>query len=82
MYTDNLRNKLKQYMQKESVSMYYIQKQTGIHRQSVKKFLDGNGITYENGMKLKFVLKTNNNKEEVVHEPSCIHFPCTCVVRK
>jgi hypothetical protein len=53
MYTDNLRNKLKTYMEENSCTLYRIEQGSGVHRQCIKKLLSGCGLTYENGMKIR-----------------------------
>jgi hypothetical protein len=57
MYTDNLRNKLKAYMEENSCTLYRIEKGTGVHRQCLKKLLNGSGVTYETGMKIRKFMK-------------------------
>ena len=57
MYTDNLRKKLKDYMETNSCSLYRIEKGTGVHRQCLKKLLAGSGVTYETGMKIRKFMK-------------------------
>lgn len=57
MYTVNLRKKLDQYMIENACSLYRIEKMTGIHRQSIKNFLKGQGTSYETGMRIKRFIK-------------------------
>lgn len=57
MYTEQLRKKFNEYMATNSSSLYRAQMVTGIHRQSIKKFMHGGGLTYENGMKMKKFIK-------------------------
>ena len=57
MYTDKLRNKLINYMEENACSLYRIEKMTGIHRQSIKNFIKGQGTSYETGMVIRKFLQ-------------------------
>lgn len=57
MYTDKLRNKLKNYMEENACSLYRIEKMTGIHRQNIKNLIKGQGTSYETGMVIRKFLQ-------------------------
>lgn len=70
-------------MKDKACSLYRMEKVTGIHRQSIHGFLKGSGLTYENGMKMRKFMKSEEIKvKEEEHEPNCIHYPCTCSGKK
>lgn len=83
-YTQTLRTKLSKYMSDNACSFYRIQKATGVHRQTIKGFLNGSELYYETGMKLRKFMRDyqkqqeDNGTEPKEHKPTCIHFPCTC----
>ena len=62
-YTDSLRKKLKLHMEVNKCTLYRIEKITGLHRQTVKGFLKGAGLNYENGMSLRTFIKDHMKED-------------------
>ena len=62
-YSDNLRKKLKNVIEKHKLPLYTVGLKTGVHRQIIKNFLSGKGLNYENGMALKTYVKFQMQKD-------------------
>jgi hypothetical protein len=70
-HTNALRKKLQEHVDKHKLSLYNVQKRSGIHRYVISEFLKGKGLHYESGMAIRVYLRNESfmeNKQVVDRE--------------